>query len=115
MIKATDEIFDDLYIDVQKRDDCEYWLKLRHRIFHSKSVQKDMKNATNSLNLMLFVIMLPSAYLTYQIHIANLKFDKFTNRMKAIVCFIMFWALPIIYRFNQAADLQILAKEKFFK
>lgn len=111
LINSINEIFDEVFIDLQKRNDCEYWLKLRHRIFHSKSVQKDMTNATYSLNLMLVVIILPSAYLLYQIYIDKLTYNKFTYRMYAIMFFIMFWAVPIMFRFNQAADLQILARD----
>lgn len=109
--KSCKDKFDELYIDVQNRDDTDFWLKLRHEIFNSESVQKWTKKATYSINLMLFEIAIPCAYLIYQIFFYNLTFDDFTHRMKAILYFIMFWSVPVFLRFNQAADLQIKARE----
>jgi hypothetical protein len=54
---------------------------------------------------MLMVLFVPTAYLTYQIYIAGVTVEDFTNRMKAILFFISFWAIPILFRFDQAANL----------
>ena len=64
-----------------------------------------------SLDIMLFVLIIPTVWLVFQIYVKHVDPTKLTGMMGFAVLMIIIWALPVLVRFNQAANIVKNAKE----
>ena len=71
----------------------------------------------SSLNIMLILLIIPSVWLFIQIYIHHIKvdYDNLTGMMGFAGLMIIIWALPVLLRFNQAANIVKHAKEESLK
>ena len=100
-------------MDLNIERNARYWLLLRNEILNDEIAVEGVGKAIKSISIMTVAMVLYIAYLLSQFVFGNQNEHTLAFLKFFVVFSVILYMLPVLRKFNQAADLMFTAKDVY--